>query len=63
VATYEVYREVHKIVERRGGAVFRTESLGFEWVDGDTPYQVDDLIYAVPPTSYEGQTIRSKKTS
>jgi hypothetical protein len=63
VATYEVYREVFKITERRDGAVYRTESQGFQWVDGDIArrYQDGDLIYAAPPLEYDGVTIRRKK--
>jgi hypothetical protein len=62
----EVLREVWRITERRGGAVFKTEYVEDRWVPieersfGNVPGE-PDLIYATKSTSFEGQTIRRKK--
>jgi hypothetical protein len=55
----EALREVHRIVERRDGAVYRTEYVEDRWVDLDCPRQVGDLIFAAMRTSYEGRTNRA----
>lgn len=63
MASAEVLREVWRITERRGDAVYRTEYVEDRWVSirdntyGNVPGE-PDLIYASKPTSYEGQTIR-----
>jgi hypothetical protein len=50
---YEVFRAVHRITERRGGAVYKTEFVEKRWVpmglhrDPDDP----DLIYVSISTS------------
>lgn len=61
---YEVYREVFTITERKDGAVFATESLGYKWVDmaevdANRPNETN-LIYASPSSKYTGPTIRHK---
>lgn len=61
----EVLREKFLITERRGGAIYKTKSLGMEWVPMDSVAgrmgTVGDFSYAPPSTSYEGQTIRTVK--
>jgi hypothetical protein len=63
----EVLREVYRITERRNGAVYRTQRVGFEWVPMDSPAgrlaTVGDTQYCSPPTDYPGQTIRRVQTT
>jgi hypothetical protein len=51
-AEWEVLREVHRIVERRDGAVYRTEYLEDRWVPMDSRGDGADLIYVVGSGPY-----------
>lgn len=61
----EVLRTVWRITERRGGAVYRTEKVGTEWVPYDSVAgrmgTVGDLFYGSPPDDFKGLTIRRVK--
>lgn len=62
----EVLREVWRITERRGGAVYKTEYLEDRWIPLGSdrtgrPDNDPDLIWATKSTSYSGPTIRSVK--
>lgn len=58
--------EVHRIVERRGGATYRTEYVEDRWVPVGTPLGLvpnePDLMYSPKSTTYTGRTIRTRRT-
>lgn len=58
----EVLREVWRITERRGGAVYRTEYVEDRWVPLEgmpaRPDDDPDLVWSVKSTTFDGQTIR-----
>jgi hypothetical protein len=62
---YEVLRELFEITEWKDDSVYKTKSLGYMWIAAHVEKQnvprESNLIYAVPPTSYEGPTIRRTK--
>lgn len=62
---YEVYREVYQVTDWRDGAIRSTESQGARWVsqtDVDANRPADTgLVYASPPSSYRGATIRAAR--
>lgn len=49
---WEVWREVWRITERRDGCVYRTESIGHEWVPMGSHGDGADLIYT-PAVEYK----------
>lgn len=64
----EVLREVWRITERRGNAVYRTEYVEDRWIPlgadkGTRPDNDHDLQWAVKSTGYDGPTIRSVVTN
>ena len=60
---FETLVERFKIIERKSGHIFKTKSMGLEWVPmGTQLYEVIDEEYLVaPPTSYQGRMQRVKK--
>lgn len=54
----EVLRELHRVTERRGGAVYKTEYVRDVWVGRDETPLADHLL-VVKGTDYEGPTIRT----
>jgi hypothetical protein len=63
-AQYELFREQRRITEWRDGAVYRTVSEGFHWVDmltveNNKPMETN-ITYSSPPTSFKGMAIRRK---
>lgn len=60
---YEVLREMYRVVERRNGAVYRTEYVKDIWVrlrpDGGMPSAPENHQFVSKPTSFDGMTIRS----
>lgn len=62
---YEIYRERMKILERREGAVYRTESLGHGWFDeelvkANKPSETD-IMYVVPSSEHPGPSVLIRK--
>ena len=47
MTAFEKWVEVFEVTEWRDGAVFRTKSLGHQWVDADTTAG-DGIIWAAP---------------
>jgi hypothetical protein len=61
----EVYREVFQVTEWKDDAVYKTKSLGFLWIakfmeEQNQPRETN-IIYAPPPSDYDGPTIRRSK--
>lgn len=54
----EVLRERWRIVERKDGAIFRTEYVEDVWRDIDAPRQEGDDQFAVKSSGFNGKTIR-----
>jgi len=48
---FEVLRDVYRVIERRDGAVYRTEFVEKRWVPMGTPRQIGDEIYATLSTT------------
>lgn len=65
MTTYECYVEVYRITEWRDGCVYKTERVGFEWVEADTPAPCG-FVHSPPSTTWVQAnpnlpTIRRKK--
>lgn len=61
----EVLRELWKITERRGKAIYKTEYVKDVWIPMESgwkrPPEGEDFLYATKSSNYEGPTIRRIK--
>lgn len=59
----EVLIEVHRVLERRDGAIFRTEYVEDRWVPMSQRWTPEstDFVHSCKGTAFQGPTIRSTR--